>query len=212
MTNPIGRLNVESVEPDYSNLSDHPYAGLMPMMSEEERTRQLATDIKRNGLQVRIDLFEGMILDGRNRYRALKALGIVPAEEHFKIFSGTKAEAEAYVISTNLHRRQLNNKQKQEFAQAMIAKYPDKSDFCTWQTYVSEQKHHRCRTRSNKPLSRKAACRCLREGLERTVGGATSFIRPRAPSRHPRHARNGWSVNLTQPIALQPQPVAGGSS
>jgi ParB-like chromosome segregation protein Spo0J len=70
-----------------------------------------------------------MILDGRNRYRALKSLGIVPAEEHFRVFSGTKAEAEAYVISTNLHRRHLNNKQKQEFAQAMIAKYPDKSDF-----------------------------------------------------------------------------------
>jgi hypothetical protein len=53
-----------------------------------------------------------MILEGRDRYRALKALGIVPAEEHFKLFTGTKAEAEAYVISTNLHRRQLNNKQK----------------------------------------------------------------------------------------------------
>jgi ParB-like chromosome segregation protein Spo0J len=128
MTNPVHHLPVQSVEPDYSNLSDHPYAGLMLMMSEEERARQLAADIKRNGLQVRIDLFEGMILDGRNRYRALKSLGIVPAEEHFKPFTGTKAEAEAYVISTNLHRRQLNNKQKQEFAQAMIAKYPNESD------------------------------------------------------------------------------------
>ena len=98
------------------------------MMSEEERARQLAADIRRNGLQVRIDLFEGMILDDRNRYRALKSLGITPAEEHFKLFTGTKAEAEAYVISTNLHRRQLNNKQKQEFAQAMIAKYPSESD------------------------------------------------------------------------------------
>jgi ParB-like chromosome segregation protein Spo0J len=128
MSNPIHRLNVESVDPDYSTLSDHPYANLMPMMSEEERARQLAADIRRNGLQVRIDLFEGMILEGRNRYRALKSLGITPAEEHFKLFTGTKAEAEAYVISTNLHRRQLNNKQKQEFAQAMIAKYPSESD------------------------------------------------------------------------------------
>jgi hypothetical protein len=95
MSNPIHRLNVESVDPDYSTLSDHPYANLMPMMSEEERARQLAADIRRNGLQVRIDLFEGMILDGRNRYRALKSLGITPAEEHFKLFTGTKAEAEA---------------------------------------------------------------------------------------------------------------------
>jgi hypothetical protein len=76
MTNALHRLPVEAVEPDYASLSDHPYANLMPMMSEEERARQLAADIKRNGLQVRIDLFEGMILDGRNRYRALKSLGI----------------------------------------------------------------------------------------------------------------------------------------
>ena len=88
-----------SVDPDYSTLSDHPYANLMPMMSEEgKRARQLAADIRRNGLQVRIDLFEGMILDGRNRYRALKSLGITPAEEHFELVTGTKAEAEAYVI------------------------------------------------------------------------------------------------------------------
>jgi ParB-like chromosome segregation protein Spo0J len=128
MSNAVHRLPVESVEPDYASLSDHPFSALMPMMSEEERARQLAADIKRNGLQVRIDLFEGMILDGRNRYRALKSLGIVPAEEHFKTFTGSRVEAEAYVISTNLHRRQLNNKQKQEFAQAMIAKYPTESD------------------------------------------------------------------------------------
>lgn len=128
MSNAIHRLPVDSIEPDYSSLSDHPFSNLMPMMSEEERARQLAADIKRNGLQVRIDLFEGMILDGRNRYRALKSLGITPAEEHFKLFTGTRIEAEAYVISTNLHRRQLNNKQKQEFAQAMIAKYPTESD------------------------------------------------------------------------------------
>ena len=39
-------------------------------------------------------------------------LKLTPA--HFKEFTGTLAEAEAFVISANLHRRQLNNKQKQE--------------------------------------------------------------------------------------------------
>jgi hypothetical protein len=76
MTNAIHRLLVEGVEPDYANLVAHPLASIMPMMSEEEFERYKA-DIKRNGLQVRIDLFEGMILEGRNRYRALRALGIV---------------------------------------------------------------------------------------------------------------------------------------
>jgi ParB-like chromosome segregation protein Spo0J len=127
MSNAVHRFPVDAVEPDYANLVAHPLAGIMPMMSEDEFERHKA-DIKRNGLQVRIDLFEGMILEGRNRYRALKALGLVPADEHFKPFAGTRAEAEAYVISTNLHRRQLNNKQKQEFAQQMIRKYPGESD------------------------------------------------------------------------------------
>jgi ParB-like chromosome segregation protein Spo0J len=127
MSPTVHHLPINSIEPDYSNLVAHPLANIMPMMSEDEFERHKA-DIKRNGLQVRIDLFEGMILEGRNRYRALKALGIVPAEAHFKTFVGTKAEAEAYVISTNLHRRQLNNKQKQEFAQQMIRKYPNESD------------------------------------------------------------------------------------
>src|SRR4029077_12783968 len=47
---------------------------------------------------------------------------------NFKEWSGTLAEAEAYVISTNLHRRQLTNAQKQEVIQRMIAKNPGLGD------------------------------------------------------------------------------------
>lgn len=128
MTNSIRRLNVESVEPDYSALSAHPLAGLMPMMDEQSFELHKA-DIKRNGLREQIVLYQGAVLDGRNRLKALRALGITLTAEHFKEWTGTSAEAEAYVISTNLHRRQLNNRQKQEFAQAMILKYPGESDF-----------------------------------------------------------------------------------
>jgi hypothetical protein len=118
---------IESVEPDYSTLSAHPLAGLMPMMDEQSFELHKA-DIKRNGLREQIVLYQGAVLDGRNRLKALRALGITLTAEHFKEWSGTSAEAEAYVISTNLHRRQLNNKQKQEFAQAMILKYPTATD------------------------------------------------------------------------------------
>src|SRR5271167_4922313 len=114
---------IESVEPDYSTLSAHPLAGLMPMMDEQSFELHKA-DIKRNGLREQIVFYQGAVLDGRNRLKALRAPGITLTAEHFKEWSGTSAEAEAYVISTNLHRRQLNNKQKQEFAQAMILKYP----------------------------------------------------------------------------------------
>ena len=38
------------------------------------------------------------------------------------------AEAEAWVISTNFHRRQLTTKQKQEMIEGMIRRNPDLSD------------------------------------------------------------------------------------
>ena len=58
MTNAL----INSIEPDYTSLADHPFSNIMPMMSEEDFGRHKA-DIKRNGLQVRIDIFEGIAAD-----------------------------------------------------------------------------------------------------------------------------------------------------
>ncbi len=108
----------------YDALMPHPLAGLMPMM-EDDAFAHHKGDIAKRGIQHPMTIYQGLLLDGRNRYRAARELGLKLTAENFKEFSGTAAEAEAFVISTNLHRRQLNNKQKQEFAQKMIAKYPD---------------------------------------------------------------------------------------
>jgi ParB-like chromosome segregation protein Spo0J len=105
----------------------HPLAALMPMMDEDAFAQHKA-DIGKHGVREAITLYQGMILDGRNRYKAAKELGVMLTAKNFKEFTGTTTEAEAFVLSTNLHRRQLNNKQKQEFAQKMIAKYPNESD------------------------------------------------------------------------------------
>jgi hypothetical protein len=105
----------------------HPLAALMPMM-DDDAFALLKADIGKHGIRDVIIRYQGQILDGRNRYRAAKELNLTLAEAHFKDFNGTLAEAESFVISANLHRRQLNNKQKQEFAQKMIAKYPQESD------------------------------------------------------------------------------------
>ena len=105
----------------------HPLAALMPMM-DDDAFAQHRGDVGKHGIREPITLYQGMVLDGRNRYRAAKELGLKLTVANFKVFSGTPAEAEAFVLSTNLHRRQLNNKQKQEFAQKMIAKYPKESD------------------------------------------------------------------------------------
>jgi hypothetical protein len=88
----------------------------------------LKVDIARYGIKEPIRLYQGMILDGRNRYAAAKACDHVFTEKDFVEWTGTPAEAEAWVISTNFHRRQLSNAQKQEVIQKMIKKNPTLGD------------------------------------------------------------------------------------
>ena len=89
---------------------------------------ELKGDIAANGIHQPIVLYQGQILDGRNRYKAAKAAGHAFTPDNFKAFEGTLAEAEAFVISTNFHRRQLTNAQKQEVIQGMIRKNPGLGD------------------------------------------------------------------------------------
>lgn len=80
----------------------HPIANEYPMMSEWSY-RLLVEDIKKNGQRTSIALYDGKILDGRNRYGACIELGIDPK---FKD-SGCKSdeEARAFVESMNDRRR-----------------------------------------------------------------------------------------------------------
>jgi ParB-like chromosome segregation protein Spo0J len=105
----------------------HPLAALMPMM-DDDAFANLKADIAKRGIEHPMTTYQGLLLDGRNRYRAAKELGLTLTPSNFKEFAGAPSEAEAFVISANVHRRQLNNKQKQEFAQKMIARYPQESD------------------------------------------------------------------------------------
>lgn len=93
----------------------HPLSLRYREMTEEEYT-QLVEDIGANGLHEPIVMYEGMILDGRHRYRALHDLherGVVAGvpEPPFVHFEGTYEEAEAYVRSLNLCRRHLTQTQ-----------------------------------------------------------------------------------------------------
>ena len=67
-------LNFKSTaEPafDYSALSAHELADLLPMI-DDVNFENLKADIAKNGILEPILIFEGRILDGRNRYRAGK--------------------------------------------------------------------------------------------------------------------------------------------
>src|SRR6266702_750630 len=98
--------------PGAAPLKFHPFAELFPLMSESERV-ELADDIKASGQAETIKLHRGMILDGRNRWLACQAAGIGVRWEQFV---GTDRQALDWVISKNLRRRHLNDRQR-----AMVA-------------------------------------------------------------------------------------------
>lgn len=115
-------------------LEFHPLANLFPLI-EGEDFRDLCEGMKAHGFRSgeEIVLFEGKILDGRNRYRAAVATGIIAEDAdpkqgwHFCEFSTegvdglfTQAEIDAgplaFVIAKNLHRRHMDESQR-----AMVA-------------------------------------------------------------------------------------------
>jgi ParB-like chromosome segregation protein Spo0J len=104
----------------------HPLAGMFALIDGEDFD-QLAEDIGARGIISPIILFEGKILDGRNRYLAAKEAGHKFTDRDFKQLS-PGLDAEAFVISANLHRRQLSSKQKRQFIAKLIEAKPGLSN------------------------------------------------------------------------------------
>lgn len=115
------------VPPSYDNLIPHELANLLPMIEGREFA-ELKADIGKQGILQPIMLFQGRILDGRNRYRAAKEVGHQFVAANFAEFDGDFAAAEAFVFSTNFHRRQMTNAQKAAVIERMITKYPEDSN------------------------------------------------------------------------------------
>jgi N6-adenosine-specific RNA methylase IME4 len=88
----------------------HPLANLFPLIEGAE-FEELVADIKANGLIEPVILFDDLILDGRNRYRACIAAGVEPS---VRPFMGD--DPAAFVVSMNVARRHLSESQR-----AMVA-------------------------------------------------------------------------------------------
>jgi ParB-like chromosome segregation protein Spo0J len=115
-------FEIEANEPRLCELTAHPLSNLFPMMSDAELA-ELVADIKKHGQQAPIVLFEGQILDGRNRHRACLEIGIDPQTVDYD-----GKDALAFIISANLHRRHLTSAQKQEVVEKLLAAQPGQSD------------------------------------------------------------------------------------
>jgi hypothetical protein len=107
----------------------HPLADLFPLMEGAEFDA-LVADIKTNALRTKITLYEGKILDGRNRYRAMLAAGHTPLSGHFyKYKSVAPGDTPLdYVIRANLHRRHLTAEQRRDVIAKLLKEQPEKSN------------------------------------------------------------------------------------
>jgi site-specific DNA-methyltransferase (adenine-specific) len=85
----------------------HPAAAIFPMLDKAELAK-LADDIKANGLLEPIEILDGAVLDGRNRLAACELAGVEP---RFRTLDQVESPTR-YVLSKNLHRRQLTAGQR----------------------------------------------------------------------------------------------------
>lgn len=92
----------------------HDYANIFELI-QGEQFDSLVDDVRRHGVRERIVIHDGKVLDGRNRYLAAIAAGLISQDDHpddrpalFQRFvPAVDGDPLAFVISKNLHRRHL---------------------------------------------------------------------------------------------------------
>ncbi len=107
-------------------LDVHELATILPPL-DEEQTKELAKDIKANGLREPITIFEDKILDGRNRYNACKLAGYHLGPDDIAEFDPEKGDPVVFVYSMNIARRHLTVGQRSTYGDKLyerMAKRP----------------------------------------------------------------------------------------
>lgn len=104
------------------SLRIHPLANMVPAMSAESFAA-LKDDIARGGLIEPIWTKDGQIIDGRNRYRACRELGIAVTMREYE-----GDDIEAFVISTAVARRHLTPQQRAGLIKRLRALHPEKTN------------------------------------------------------------------------------------
>lgn len=105
-----------------ARLQYHPLSNYLPKMGDEEFA-QLVKSIEDNGLREPITLYEGMILDGRNRYEACLEAKVEPTTEEW---DGVGDPLD-YVRDRNL-RRHMTQAQKREVVIGLLNDHSHRSD------------------------------------------------------------------------------------
>lgn len=100
----------------------HPYADLFPLIEGDDFAK-LVADVKANDLRDKIVVWDGKVLDGRNRYRAALAAGLIEEDDgpdrakyFVRFVPSVDGDPISFVLSKNLQRRHLDESQR-----AMVA-------------------------------------------------------------------------------------------
>lgn len=109
-------------EDETAALEVHPAANLFPML-DDKALAALAADIKANGLRDPIVLWEGKIIDGRNRMTACQRAEVRPT---FTTLLHCP-DPVTYVLSANLHRRHLTDDERALCAASLKDHYQKKT-------------------------------------------------------------------------------------
>jgi len=160
----------------------HDLAGLFPMM-DGEAFSELVQDVRDHGIREPIVLLDGLILDGRNRYRAARECG---AEIPTVDFEGD--DPLAFVLSLNLRRRHLSESQR-----ATVA------------AKVENTKQGRPENNANLQVSRSTAAKMLNVS-ERSVASAAVVLERGSPELIAAVEIGQASVSAAAEVARLPEP------
>jgi len=98
---------------------------MFPLLKGKEFD-DLVDDIRKYGLRESISLFDGKIIDGRNRERACIKAGVEPRYRSIEL--NDHDAAVAYVISKNIRRRHQTREQNREQIENRLRADPTQSD------------------------------------------------------------------------------------
>src|SRR5262245_44350182 len=96
------------------NMEFHPISNEYPLMSDAELA-ELAEDIRVNGQHLPVWIYEGKILDGRNRWRACASLPGVTC----KTAEYTGDDPQGFAASQNLYRKHYQAELRQRIVNKM---------------------------------------------------------------------------------------------
>lgn len=151
----------------------HPAACIFPMMPDED-IQALADDIAVHGLREPVIMFDGKILDGRNRWAACMIASVQPRTTEFK---GTSQEALSFVWSKNRTRRHLSSSQA-AIADAKRAQLDDEYQKAIAATVAEQPKGGRPKTGTNNCTGKKDTEALTDSKRAASAGTNRTYIKP----------------------------------